>query len=381
MSVSNPFVDARRALSEAASFRAEQAWSTGDVEAARKLFAEAALLEEAVALEVPAGSSRVRSVLAISAVALWYKAADFERAKRTAYVFLGGDGLTPQGRGDLEKLVDRCSREVEVERMARDSGMIPLEVKLDGGRVGFGFAPAAVARKRRDEVMKLLMRTADMEADLDFRVRGESDLEGEQIQIFEVPAIAASYGLRFYVASGTQQLIDTERLVTPQRIVERFLAIATAAIEGPDAVRAAVVDEQYAHAFVAGFGEIAPDGSDVASVTCSTPTWKLASAPTTVFEPRHRTALRGSVAPTAAPREQRAGERTVEGTLATVHFGRDNYIEIAVVGRAEPELIMVDDSAVHRRALGFMNTEVRAFGKWSAKRQRLILNAIIPVRR
>jgi hypothetical protein len=376
-----PFADPRRARSEDAAFRAERAWSDGQPDEAKRLFAEAAELEEQVARDVPISLPRVRSVLAISAVALWYKAGDFERAKRLAYAFLVDEGLTEQGRGDLEKLVDRCSREGEIEKLASDKGMVPLEVKLDGGRVGFGYAPAAAARKRREEVTKLLMRAAEIEAHLEYRERGESDLDRtDQIQIFEVPALAASYGLRFYVASGIQQLIAPERVVTPQAVVERFLNIATAAAEGPAAVRAAVPDEQYAQAFVNGFGEIAPDGTDVGTVACSAPSWKLASVPRTVFEQKHRIALRGAASSAVTPREQRDGERTVEGKLITVHLGSESWIEVEVAGREKAEVIMVDDSANQSRAVGLRDTDVRVFAKHNARRRRLVLNAIVPAR-
>lgn len=267
-----------------------------------------------------------------------------------------------------------------MQKLANDTGMVPLEVKLDGGRVGFGYAPASAARKKRDEVTKLLMRAAELEAHLDYRERGESDLDRtDQIQIFEVPALAASYGLRFYVASGTQQVLAPERLVTPERVVERFLTIATAAAEGPEAVRAAVPDEQYANAFVAGFGEIAPDGTDVQSVACSSPSWKLPTASRTVFEQKHRTALRGATSQVAAPREQRDGEKTVEGKLVTVHLGRaESWIGIELAGRDEPEVVMVDDATLQSRCVGLRETDVRAFVRHVAKRRRFVLNAIVP---
>lgn len=373
--VVNPFGDPRRARSEDAAYRAEQAHAAGDPAAASQLFAEAAALEEEVAREVPASSSRLKSVLAISAVALWYKAGDLDRAKSAAYRFLAFDGLTEQGRDELERLVDRCSREREVLRLAKDTGMIPVEVKLAGGRVGVGYAPASAARKRRDEVAKLLMRSAEIEAHIDYRDRGESDLDrNDQIQIFEVPAIAASYGLRFYIATGTQQQIAP--LVTPESVVKRFLAVATAAAEGPEAIRAIVPDEQYANAFAAGFAEIAPDGADVQSVVCSAPTWKLANAPVTTLEPKHRQALRGATF-SAQPRQQREGERTIQGVLDTVHLSQTgNWIEIEVPGRQEKPFILVDDGALQMRCVAMRGALVKAFVKWNERRRRDILNAI-----
>ena len=220
------------------------------------------------------------------------------------------------------------------------------------------------------------MRSAEIEAHIEYRDRGESDLDrNDQIQIFEVPAIAASYGLRFYVATGTQQEIAP--VVTPENVVKRFLAVATAAAEGPDAIRAVVPDEQYAHAFATGFAEIAPDGTDVQSVVCSAPSWKLASAPATTLEPRHRQALRGAAFAAAQPREQREGESTIQGVLDTVHLSQTgDWIEIEVSGHADKTLVLVDDSSLQLRCVAIRGATVKAFVKWIARRRRHVLIAI-----
>src|SRR3989304_350258 len=66
---------------------------------------EAAELEEAVAREVPTTETRIRGVLAISAVALWLKARRFDLAQRAAADFLKGRGIEGQDRADLESLI------------------------------------------------------------------------------------------------------------------------------------------------------------------------------------------------------------------------------------------------------------------------------------
>lgn len=118
--MANPFDDARRAQSEEAAFRAERAWGEGKADEARRLFAEAADLEEQVAREVPATAARVRSVLAISAVALWYKAGDFERAKRLAYVF-----LADEGRRKVAPISKSLSTDARARARCRSSRTIP----------------------------------------------------------------------------------------------------------------------------------------------------------------------------------------------------------------------------------------------------------------
>ncbi len=129
MTTQNPFLDPRRAESEEHAFRAERAWADGRRDEALQGFELAAQLEEAVARTVPPTSTRVRSLLAISAVSLWYKANQLDRAKRLAHVFLADGGLTEQGQRDLERLVDACCREMELAGLALDPGIIPVEVK------------------------------------------------------------------------------------------------------------------------------------------------------------------------------------------------------------------------------------------------------------
>jgi hypothetical protein len=338
----NPLDDPRRAQSETMALQAEQAWSTGKQEDGRGLFAKAAELEEAVAFSVPETSARMRGVLAISAVALWYKAARYDHAKRVAYSFLaGGQHLTEQGRADLEDLVDRCSREGAVARVGVASDMIPVEVKLDGGRVLVGLAPASATRIVRERATQLLIRSADLLTGQDYREHGESELtRNDQIQIYEAPARAASYGVRLYVATGTQPpLAKMTGEITPQQVVEHFLGVAVAAEQGPEAVRDIVKIRQYADAFIEGFGDIAPDGEDVVRVVCSAPTWRVPNGPRPIFERAHREALRAALP--GATRTPRPGEQTFEGKLVEVRLrSGEKWIGVKVEAREEPHYFM-----------------------------------------
>ena len=374
----DPLADPRRAESDELAVQAEQARNRGDHDGARQLFALAAQLEEAVAQEVAEGSPRLRSLLAISAVALWYKAEEYEQGKHVAYQFLAdGDALIEQGRSQLEELVDRCSREFELEKVANDPGMIPVEVKLDGGRIRVGLAPASAARKRGVAITQLLTRSAEVLNKAPYRDSGEAEVvRREQINIYEAPARAASYGLRFYVASGDQQLIDTERGVTPAMVVEKFLTLAAAAEEGPEALRAALGDEQYARAFMEGFAEIAPDGIDVGEVSCSAPSWKVPRLPRSTFEPRHREALRDGLADPV--RDPKPGERTVDGILAQVILKHgDKWVEVDVGHDKPPVIVVVESKKLQARAALHHGEEVRIFAM-AKKGQRLHMIEIIP---
>jgi len=101
--MSDFFDDPRSRRSEELAHQAER--TRGDVAECERLFAEAAELEEAVAREVPTTETRIRGVLAISAVALWLKARRFDLAQRAAADFLKGRGIEGQDRADLESLI------------------------------------------------------------------------------------------------------------------------------------------------------------------------------------------------------------------------------------------------------------------------------------
>jgi hypothetical protein len=365
----SPLEDPRRAKVEAYAQAAETAWRAKGHKDSDDLFAKAAAIEEEVAREVPAASPRTRSVLAISAVALWYKARNYARAKRTAYTFLATEaGLTTQGRSALEELVDRCSREHEIASLGADPTMALVEIKLDGGDVAKGVAPANVVRDRRAAGLRLLMRSADLEAKLPYRERGESELEAdEQIQIYEAPALAASYGLRFYVTTGRQQRIPSEQKATPERVVERFLDLAAAAgtEDAGEALRARVSDAQYARSFVRDFAEIAPDGEQVGRVVCSSPSWKIRTA-AAVLEPKHRQKLKSAASPT--PTERRLEGTPVEGRLLKFTQQRgDRWIEIEGADE-KSRLVFVADKKLVQTVLKLSGKErdvwVRVFAKY-----------------
>jgi hypothetical protein len=112
MDMTGSLEDPRRRQGEALAFEAERARKAGDEARAIALFAQAAELDEEVAQEAPASEPRARSVLAISAVALWLDAHRREEAARTACAFLARpEMLTEQGKADLEELLERAFHE------------------------------------------------------------------------------------------------------------------------------------------------------------------------------------------------------------------------------------------------------------------------------
>lgn len=123
--------DPRGRRSEELAFEAERAHRAGDQERARALYAQAAELEGEVAREVPDAEPRVRSVLAISAVALWLEAGRHDDAARAACEFLARpEALTEQGKAELEALLSRAFRERGPAKVASDKVQIEGVLKV-----------------------------------------------------------------------------------------------------------------------------------------------------------------------------------------------------------------------------------------------------------
>jgi hypothetical protein len=381
----NPLFDPRRRRSEEATAEGEKAMAESASDRARSLFAEAAAIEEAVARDAPLEMPRARSAVAVAAVSLWHRAGKLSRAKTVAYRFLGQEnGLSESGYSDLERLVERCSREMEVTRLTNDSGMEPVDFKIDGPKIGKGVAPEGAVRRRRDTAASLLRRTGEMEGQVEYRERGESELErNDEIQILDALGVAASYGIRLYVATGTQQRIRSEQKVSPKRIVERFLELAAAAADGPEALRREVPDPQYAHAFLDGFAEIAPDGDEVSSVDCWSSSWRVDARPLKFSGAAHRRDLRRA-ASVAVLRDPRPGEKVFEGKLVEVRLTRDScWIELNT-GRKKQEIITVNEKRLRAKvAVLPIDTDesvVRVYARYSSRQQRPAMTEVVSLR-
>lgn len=106
------FDDPRGRQSEALAFEAEQAARAGRIDQAQDLFAKAAELEELVVGDTPSTEPRVKSVLAVSAVALWYKSRRLGRARLLARHYLAtGVPADGESRRELHDLLDLARRD------------------------------------------------------------------------------------------------------------------------------------------------------------------------------------------------------------------------------------------------------------------------------
>lgn len=259
------FDDADHRASEDLAFRAELRERAGEVTEARSLYVQAAETEARAAARVPQSVPRVRTLFAISVTALWLRAGAWDEAARAGCGFLAErDGLTSDGRRELESLIERAWRARELEALfGREADAFAgVEARLIGGEVRAGLAPAALVAERRDVLVTMLYRVAEWRAKRKFRRAGTSAF-ASSFDIVEAPARAASFGVRVFLGRTGQQVTATEP-THPQEIVASLLDLASAAAEDRLATR--VEDPLYARAFARAFRELAGDGAKVERV-------------------------------------------------------------------------------------------------------------------
>ncbi len=104
------FDDPRGRQGEQLAFEAERALNTGEVDRARTLFAQAAELEEKVVADTNPGEPRVKRVLAVSAVALWYKAYRLSRAQTLARHYLALGTVIDDDLRELDGMIREARR-------------------------------------------------------------------------------------------------------------------------------------------------------------------------------------------------------------------------------------------------------------------------------
>lgn len=146
------FSDAHTKEGELKAFDAERAERRGNLPAARTLYSGAATAFQNVALRVPVDHPNTRADLTIAAVACFARAGDFGQAVDLANRMLAEpDGLSPYGRGELERMANDYSR-----RLAATTPMAPQ-------RAPFRTLPARALLTRgqvRDQARRTSKRAA-----------------------------------------------------------------------------------------------------------------------------------------------------------------------------------------------------------------------------
>jgi hypothetical protein len=116
-------------MSQEKSFLAEKAWKDGRKLEALKLFEEAAANEEKIAQSI-GGQNKLRSILSVSALSLWFRAQNYEKAENFAYECLAQrNEFSSEGISEIKSCLEQIWRDKDLGSLFQ-SGFFPIEVKV-----------------------------------------------------------------------------------------------------------------------------------------------------------------------------------------------------------------------------------------------------------
>jgi len=317
--------------SEAAAIEAEQKFRTGDAAEAARLYATAAELEQLALAGLDASKTRTKGITAISAVSLWYKAADYDRAEQLAYAMLADPSIAPFARADLRNLVQAIW--TETTKKAANVSFLPGQVfvSVKGGEVVTGGAPLDLIVEKVQTIQAMFYRTIEYVKDMPFRLRGgpPRDIQ-DACRPWIFQAVPGSY--QFSVAIQERQQLDLfSEDPRPDLVAHLLLEILKAAAnEDAQQLESVVAKPEYRNVFLKLSRNLAPTGKTFGSIELRAG----AGGDPVALTPDARTTINQTIRKTrpASVQDSTETEDEVTGTLRAVDLDLD-YLDVVVNGQ------------------------------------------------
>src|SRR6266850_2696496 len=148
--------------SEQLAILAEQQAKSGSREMAEEYYRRAALAETAALKEVAHNKERTYGITAVSAVALWYKGRQYNRAESVAHTQLARADLPAFARRQLRELLDLIWTNIAAEEAGIKFVSGDVLVSVKGGEVIHGGAPLDLILQKVEGIKSVLFRTVEM---------------------------------------------------------------------------------------------------------------------------------------------------------------------------------------------------------------------------
>ena len=248
-------------LSEDRASRADIASQRGEFETAVALYAEAATAETRALDAFDRDDDLLRSMLALGAASLHYKARSLDTASRLAHRYLGGVNVLPHYAGQMEHLLDsiRLERDWQEARLA--DPRTRLRFSLRGGETLHGAVPADVLEAPRRAAVALVTRTIELALSVAHRTAGRASPDTlHRFRPWVLQAPAGSYQFDVAVQPPAQPELMPAHQVSAEAVVQSAAEILAAGSQSPDAVLPEIVpDIKYRSSFLKTVKALIPD--------------------------------------------------------------------------------------------------------------------------
>ncbi|MBF0343993.1 MAG: hypothetical protein HQL06_07160 [Nitrospirae bacterium] len=248
--------------SEEFAAEAEVLVRQGQMERASELYCKAAEAEELAVNSLEPGKNRTLGISVVSAVSLWYKAAQYEKAKQFAYRWLSEPSLIAFAKEDLEILLQTI-RDNEV----RDKAGVKLSdenvlVSATGGEIVRGGAPLNTIVNMIKQIESLYFRITEYLINLPFRKRGSVNTEVMKIcRPWLLQTSPGSYQFVVALREPIQGELFPRNTPKSAQIISTFMKILRSTINDPDTMLPSIVEDiAYRRTFLNMVRNLAPTG-------------------------------------------------------------------------------------------------------------------------
>ena len=245
-----------------AAQQAEALVRRGDLHRARSLYNQAAQAEARALAATPVDKPRTYSILAVSVVALWYKARAFDQAEAAAFRALAAEQTNEWARAQLRELLEATWNERDM--LAQGLGDIHdrILVSLTGGQVGYGSAPLGLAVQAQNAMSSLVTRVAEWLGGFPLRRRGSPS--PDLLAVFQLRIATAqpgSYKFAIDLAGAEQPELFGSRVKVGD-VADKVMDFIASAVGPVEDLERSMPDADYRTALLQLLHGTAPNGKN-----------------------------------------------------------------------------------------------------------------------
>ncbi len=299
---------------------------------ARELYAEAAKLEAQALRGLAPTKVRTLGITAVSAVALWFKARQFEEAQRLAYEVLVNDSLPPFASQQLQELLQA----IWSERVRQNAGVKfsegELVVSVSGGQSVIGGAPLDLVLSKVESIKSLFFRTVEFLQHREHRKRGAAPIDVQKVcRPWLFQTMPGSYQFAVAIEDVAQRTLFGPEIPTVEQIKDTFLSLVRDSADDPEtALAQRVPDKDYRGTFLKLTRALAPTGKDFSTLTIRK---SLTDRDPVILTEDSRNEINAVIKQQfTKPRETGDTPGEVRGVLRALHLDED-WLEITVDGQ------------------------------------------------
>ncbi|HJV81328.1 hypothetical protein [Noviherbaspirillum sp.] len=318
------------AESERLAIEASLALRARNLSLATDLYKRAAEFERQALDQLDISKARTRGITAVSAVALWFKAAEFSSAEQLAHSMLADSHIPEFAREELRNLVQAIWTESSKQKAGVSFVPGQVMVSVKGGEVVTGGAPLDLIVDKVQTIQSMFYRTIEFLNGISHRRVGRPAKElQEACRPWLFQSAPGSYQFSVAIQKPAQPDFFKED-IEPERLAQHFLEIVSASSsDDKELLEKLVPDESYRGTFLKLARNLTPTGKtfDRIEFRASGETRPVALS----VEARQNInqQLRKK------PSEAKAVEEELEfrGTLRAVHLDKD-WLEFSVDGNS-----------------------------------------------